>query len=547
MKNSSAASRNHHHMGNVGGKLPRNISAPYQVKGDSNSGVGRSSGNGNGLGLTPLQALEQEASASVDVPDHVDYRSFTFQPLESPHAVQFDDYCGPTPESNWVVPGKLLVGAYPASTDDAETLDLITSILQLGITKFVCLQQEYREQGVTEVMWRSGQALRPYFHDVRSIIRKKAMLPCLKGEHIVSAENLTFVHFPIRDCGITDDDRVVELARSLVKAIAEGSIIYLHCWGGHGRTGTLVCIMLHLMYGYNDVHAMLYCQTVHDLRRCPVVVGSPQTETQRAQVSRVIHKLMTQSRFESRTISAEGSDLSAGCESPGTAARNLAARQVAGESLQSTLLSPRSVAGTPIKTSSSTHSTPNGTNGCLQQTDSIAAGASAADSHVTVPVAVPGTQVVDTIDSVVAVAAASGDMDHSNMVESPDDSRMRLGTVDASDPLYVGEWEGQDGVEEPVHLISESGVNVTVELAQNNTEALDESAGNTTHSSGRTTMEDDNDGDNMDEGNFGSEYDDDDQVRPAEAVEVDMVNIAAPPSGSKPSFSSSRGRKSTAV
>ena len=30
------------------------------------------------------------------------------------------------------------------------------------------------------------------------------------------------------------------------------------------------------------------CQFVHDLRRVPIVVGSPQTQTQRDQVSRVI-------------------------------------------------------------------------------------------------------------------------------------------------------------------------------------------------------------------------------------------------------------------
>jgi hypothetical protein len=34
--------------------------------------------------------------------------------------------------------------------------------------------------------------------------------------------------------------------------------------------------------------AMNYCQTVHDLRQCPVAVGSPQTQTQRDQVTRII-------------------------------------------------------------------------------------------------------------------------------------------------------------------------------------------------------------------------------------------------------------------
>jgi hypothetical protein len=37
--------------------------------------------------------------------------------------------------------------------------------------------------------------------------------------------------------------------------------------------------------------AMAYCQRVHDLRQCPVQVGSPQTETQREQVVRVIGAL----------------------------------------------------------------------------------------------------------------------------------------------------------------------------------------------------------------------------------------------------------------
>ena len=107
---------------------------------------------------------------------------------------------------------------------------------------------QYQDEGVTEEMWRSGHALRPYFRDVKTVVRNKAMFPDLQGYDIVDLDRLRFVHFPIRDCSITDDDRVLELARSLVRAISEGEIIYLHCWGGHGRTGTLVCIMLHLMY-----------------------------------------------------------------------------------------------------------------------------------------------------------------------------------------------------------------------------------------------------------------------------------------------------------
>jgi protein-tyrosine phosphatase len=98
-------------------------------------------------------------------------------------------------------------------------------------------------------MWRSGAALRPYFEDVKLVVQLKASIPELHGYDIVDESKLSFVHFPIKDCGITDVGRVLELAKLLVKSISENEIIYLHCWGGHGRTGTLVCIMLHLMYG----------------------------------------------------------------------------------------------------------------------------------------------------------------------------------------------------------------------------------------------------------------------------------------------------------
>ena len=195
------------------------------------------------------------------------------------------------------------MGAYPASQDDAETFDLLTSILKHGITKFVCLQQEYRAHGVTEAMWRNGLALRPYYDDVVQIVGNKNQIESLKGFNIVDSDKLSFVHFPIRDCDITDDDRVIEVAKSLVKAIGEGEKLYLHCWGGHGRTGTLVSIMLHLMYKLDSVAAMARCQEVHDLRQCPVAVGSPQTQTQRDQVTRIINRLVKSHGFYKRSLS----------------------------------------------------------------------------------------------------------------------------------------------------------------------------------------------------------------------------------------------------
>lgn len=110
------------------GNAQRNIVAPYQQK-------------------QLLQCVlneQQTARATIDHPpsNFVDHRNFEFKKLEDVNSISFKDYCGPTPESNWVIPGVLLVGAYPASQDDEETYELITSILKEHVTKFVCLQQE---------------------------------------------------------------------------------------------------------------------------------------------------------------------------------------------------------------------------------------------------------------------------------------------------------------------------------------------------------------------------------------------------------------------
>ena len=58
-------------------------------------------------------------------------------PLPRPPAKEMR---GPTDWSNWVIPGRVIAGAYPASMDDADTEHVLTLLLELGINTFVCLQ-----------------------------------------------------------------------------------------------------------------------------------------------------------------------------------------------------------------------------------------------------------------------------------------------------------------------------------------------------------------------------------------------------------------------
>ena len=77
---------------------------------------------------------------------------------------------------------------------------------------------------------------------------------------------------------------------------------------------------------------MAMCQQVHNLRQCPVVVGSPQTQPQRDQVTRVINRLLTSTRFHRRTlsesmdssgISTESDSISSSPRSPSTFMHNM--------------------------------------------------------------------------------------------------------------------------------------------------------------------------------------------------------------------------------
>lgn len=294
--------------------------------------------------------------------------------------------------------------------------------------------------------------------------------------------DLSFVHFPIRDCGITDDGRVLELARLLVKAIAEGECIYLHCWGGHGRTGTLVCIMLHLMYGMDETEVFSYCQCVHDLRQCPVVVGSPQTQTQRNQVSRVIKYLQANYAKTRLTLSEDQAveDDQLGGRSPGgpriTDPHQLKSPRSATKNGLEVLSGPiihtvsTELEGIAPVLSQSVSPTPpgemasDGTDGTTDVGDSI-------DSLSSSSGGASWSEVVNTKAPVIAHTVSggsdnsggtsldlvSGDDSQQGAVEESDDDegggRMRLGTVDESDLNELATQEASE--RDDVHMVEE--------------------------------------------------------------------------------------------
>ncbi|KAK9824516.1 hypothetical protein WJX72_011024 [[Myrmecia] bisecta] len=190
---------------------------------------------------------------------------------------------GPTPWCNWVIKGQVLAGAYPASIDDAETVRILTTLLALGVNTFVCLQAEVN-LNTPEQQWRKGNGLRPYIKDAQRLLTQAHE----RGNPLIKQQKIDFLHLPIIDGSVTTDAAINRLADDCCERVLRGEILYIHCWGGHGRTGTLVAIMLARLYHISCTSALKYTQAFHDARKYPQNVRSPQTAVQRTQVRRIL-------------------------------------------------------------------------------------------------------------------------------------------------------------------------------------------------------------------------------------------------------------------
>jgi protein tyrosine/serine phosphatase len=159
----------------------------------------------------------------------------------------------PSRASYWVIQGQLLAGEYPAAYSDAAARAKLGLFLDAGIRTFVDL---------TEVI----EPLRNY-DDV---------LESLAAERGISCKRL---RFGVRDGGVPSQDLLAKIIATIRQEIAGGHPVYVHCWGGIGRTGTIVGCWL-VEEGLSGEEAL---QRIAELRRNAADRSwqSPETEEQR--------------------------------------------------------------------------------------------------------------------------------------------------------------------------------------------------------------------------------------------------------------------------
>lgn len=157
----------------------------------------------------------------------------------------------PIQESYWVEPGKLLAGEYPRNWDDVSSPSKIAAFIEAGVRAFIDLTEE-----------RDG--LESYAH----------YLDAHASDHI------TYQRFPIRDLSVpTSFSQTKAILDAIDDHITRRRIVYVHCWGGIGRTGTIVGCWLS-RHGYPGAQAL---DRLHELwQQCSksAFCTSPQTSEQ---------------------------------------------------------------------------------------------------------------------------------------------------------------------------------------------------------------------------------------------------------------------------
>jgi hypothetical protein len=155
----------------------------------------------------------------------------------------------PTSESYWVEPGVLLAGKYPNLLPPRRDPGPLSKLLDCGVTLFLDLTEEHE--------------LEPYATLV--------------------AESARHVRMAIRDMDVTSREQVRRTLDLIDREHERDGVTYVHCWGGAGRTGTIVGCWL-VRHGLDGAAALARIAALRagnpELWR-----DSPETAAQRAMVS----------------------------------------------------------------------------------------------------------------------------------------------------------------------------------------------------------------------------------------------------------------------
>jgi hypothetical protein len=161
----------------------------------------------------------------------------------------------PIENSYWVIPGRFLAGEYPRNFEENSSKEKIKALVEGGVTAFIDL---------TEV----DEGLLPYTH-------------LLEG---YESKGVSHQRFSIGDYSIPGSKAFTRAILDTIDCnLAEGEIVYLHCMGGVGRTGTVVGCWL-ARHGHHGQSALNKLQELWRQNPKSADRKSPETAEQEAYI-----------------------------------------------------------------------------------------------------------------------------------------------------------------------------------------------------------------------------------------------------------------------
>uniref|UniRef100_A0A7S2WIB2 Tyrosine specific protein phosphatases domain-containing protein n=1 Tax=Rhizochromulina marina TaxID=1034831 RepID=A0A7S2WIB2_9STRA len=225
---------------------------------------------------------------------------------------------------NWLIPGEVMVGQFPGGyasappheargdrrglaslgfecqhgdQDPGGTLEAMGRLLfEAKCSTFVSLQAETPAPGAGDG-WRTSGDMVDYAPAAHWLIRQRAAPPdeydprqSPKEKGPLRPHDLVFLHFPITDMtapSATLLTKIVDELERRVKDPRRKGAVFIHCWGGRGRAGTIAAALLGRLYPEMTADAVLaYVQAAFSSRGASG--RSPETRDQIRAVRRFL-------------------------------------------------------------------------------------------------------------------------------------------------------------------------------------------------------------------------------------------------------------------